>query len=261
MKRAVVLAIVISMLFCLLGGIAGYFLATPPGSGWVHLAEPPSKAVHITFIGGLTVRVQTQDGQIYTCDAQQCVRTRFAMPSEPVTRLLFSRDGYHMYAQTPQGRVYACTAEECPAEGYVTPPGEIVEEWLGYFRMADGQFFHCGSQQCEPVTIHEVGRELEVPTFQPPTPPPGRVIEHKAATCFNCESYAQSDALLMEDGGLWSWTIFRSNFPWPVFVILFGLGGLAVGVAIALVILLVLAIRRLVRERRNRGALSSAHTD
>jgi hypothetical protein len=64
MKRVVVLAIVISLLFCLLGGIAGYFLA-PPGSGWVRLAEPPSKAVHITFIGGLIVRVQTQDGQLY----------------------------------------------------------------------------------------------------------------------------------------------------------------------------------------------------
>ncbi len=260
MKRAVVLAIVISMLFCLLGGIAGYFLATPPGSGWVRLAEPPSKAVHITFIEGPTVRVQTRDGQIYTCDAQQCTRAGFAVPSEPVTRLLFSRDGYHMYAQTPQGRVYACTAEECPAEGYVTPPGEIVEEWLGYFRMADGQFIHCGSQGCEPVTRQEVGRKLEVPTFQPPTPPPSRVIEHKAATCYDCESYVQSDALLMEDGSLWSWTIFRSNLL-PVAVILFGLGGLAVGVAIALVILLVLAIRRLVRERRNRGALSSAHTD
>jgi hypothetical protein len=256
----VVLAIAIPILFCLLGGISGYFLLTPPDSGWVRLAEPPGKAVHITFIRELTVRVQTQDGQIYTCNAQQCERATFATPSEPVARVLFSRDGEHMYAQTPQGVVYACTEKECPSEGYVTPPGEIVEEWLGYFRMADGQVFHCGSQQCEPVTMQEVGRKLEAPVFQPPPPPPGRVIEHKAATCYNCESYVQSDALLMEDGSLWSWTIFRSNLL-LVTVILFGLGGLAVGVAISLVILLLLVIWRRVRRIRNRRAPSSAGTD
>ena len=259
MKRVVVLAIVIPLLFCLAGGIAGYFLMAPRGGGWQRLASPPGKAVHITFIGGSTVRVQTQDGQLYNCDAQQCVQTKFARPAEPVTRLLFSRHGDHLYAQTAQGGVYACTESECLAAGYVTPPGEIVEVWGEYFRLADGQLLRCGSQRCQPVTRQEVGRKLEVPVFQPPSPPPGRVIEHQAATCDNCESYVQADALLMEDGSLWSWSIFRSNLL-PVTVVLFGLGGLAVGVAIVLVILLVLAIRRRVVGRRNGGAPSSAHT-
>lgn len=259
MKRVAVLAIVIPILLCLLGSIAGYLVAAPPASGWVRLAAPPSKAVHITFIADLRARVQTQDGQLYTCDTQQCARARFAMPAEPVTRLLFSRDGDHLYAQTAQGRVYACTEKECPAEGYVTPPGEIVEEWGEYFRTADGQFFQCGPQRCAPVTRQEVGRKLEVPAFAPPSPPSGRVLEHQAATCYNCESYVQTDALLMEDGSLWSCTIFRSNLLLFA-IVLFGLGGLAVGGAISLVILLVLAMRRRGAERRNAGTPSSAPT-